>query len=154
VHGYGRGYAVGSFVGEGPDRAQCPFRPAWVITNPPFEPAQEFALRALEEATYGVAIFARSNWSEGKRRYEAIFGPHPPAFECQFVERVPLVKGRWDPEASTATSYSWFVWLRDATPDTFKVWIPPGQRRRLERVDDRRRFAPPPAMPLFPEAAG
>jgi hypothetical protein len=145
VHDYGRGYAVGTFVGDGPDRAEPPARPDWIITNPPFNLGVAFALRALVEARRGVALLLRSVWMESKDRYEAIFSATPPTTIAVFSERVPMTKGRWDPEASTATSYAWFVWEAPGIwliPSTTKlVWIPPGQRKALERPDDRKRFA-------------
>ncbi|MCA3246948.1 MAG: SAM-dependent methyltransferase [Azospirillum sp.] len=109
----------------------------WIITNPPFRLGLEFALTALERAKVGVAIFARSNWGEGVERYRRLFGVHKPAIVAQFVERVPLVKGRVDQKASTATSYSWFVWHVDGRWhfDTRHVWIPPC-RKLLEREGD------------------
>lgn len=154
VHDYGVGYPVGSFVGAGLDIAQCPFEPCWVITNPPFNLALEFVQRALREATEGVAILARSNWLEGAERYAGLFHQFPPTIVAQFVERVPMVKGRWDPDASTSTAYSWFVWERDRI-NPFYGWrgihIPPGRRTALEKPDDRRRFAvmKPSAEPSF-----
>jgi hypothetical protein len=123
------------------DHAECPFRPDWIITNPPFNGAWHFAKRALLEAR-GVALLVRSNWAEGGERYEQIFRDKPPTVIAQFCERVPMVKGRWDPEASTATSYAWFVW--DGTETTLRtsfIWIPPGQRVALEHLNDRTRFA-------------
>jgi hypothetical protein len=56
----------------------------------------------------------RSVWAEGRDRYERLFSKKPPTMIAQFVERVPMTKGRWDPEADTATSYAWFVLHRDA----------------------------------------
>lgn len=145
VHDYGVGYPVGSFTGVGPDRIEWPdlaTKPHWIITNPPFNAALEFVLRALEEAANGVAMLCRSNWAEGAERYWDLFKHCPPAIEALFVERVPMVKGRWDPDASTATAYSWFIWDFSQPVDfTRKFWIPPGQRQALERRDDRRRFA-------------
>jgi hypothetical protein len=141
VHDYGRGYAVGTFVGYGLDRAECPFRPDWIITNPPFNLAAAFFERAVGMAIRGVALLLRSNWAEGAARYRTIFQPRPPTYEALFVERVPMVKGRWDPEASTATSYTWFVWCHPLGRSTGRIWIPPGQRKALEEPDDRRRFA-------------
>lgn len=144
VHDYGVGYDVGSFVGEGLDLAQCPFRPDFVITNPPFNLALDFVKRGLEEAVMGVAVLVRSNWLEGMKRYHELFSHRPPTIVAQFVERVPMVKGRWDPEATTATSYCWVVWKKDGTPylpGWIGMHIPPGCRHRLERSDDRKRFA-------------
>ena len=55
-------------------------------------------------------MLVRAQWVEGVERYEKLFRDQPPAVYAPFVERVPMVKGRWDPDASTATSYAWFVW--------------------------------------------
>lgn len=154
VHDYGKGYAVGSFIGEGPDRAEWPVskRPDWVITNPPFQKAAEFAERGIAEARCGMALLLRTAWLESGDRYRDLFTYRPPSIVAVFAERVPMTKGRWDPDASTATSYAWFVWSlplkRDA--NTRLMWIPPGQRTRLERPNDRRRFGvPPEPMALF-----
>ena len=142
VHDYGRGYAVGSFVGQGPDVASCPYKPDLIITNPPFNLALEFAERSLELARVGVALLVRSAWSEGGDRYRRLFKDRPPAMIAQFVERVPMVKGRWDPKASTATSYAWFIWRKaDRSGRCTYFWIPDGARARNSRADDARRFA-------------
>lgn len=154
VFDYGRpGHEVGSFVGEGPDVIDRTHGwPDWIITNPPFNLAVVFVERALDEAGQGVALLLRTSWMEGAERYERLFRDSPPTIVAPFVERVPMVKGRWDPEASTATSYAWFVWRRCAllpgqtgfgswrTGGTTLIWIPPGCRQRLEHPDDRRRF--------------
>ncbi|OQM76462.1 SAM-dependent methyltransferase [Manganibacter manganicus] len=107
----------------------------WVITNPPFRLAEEFVERALGVARKGVAILARTVFLESVGRYENIFSRCPPSVFAQFSERVPMVKGRVDPKASTATGYAWFVWQldRDATPRL--AWVPPC-RRGLEREGD------------------
>lgn len=136
VFDYGWGHAVGSFVGVGADRAECPFRPSWIVTNPPFAMAEEFAIRAIEEAECGVALLVRSAWMEGVGRYERIFSKVPPTILAPFVERVPMLKGRWDPNASSATAYCWFVWSKPATGETRVKWIPPGCRRSLHREAD------------------
>jgi hypothetical protein len=108
----------------------------WVITNPPFRLAEEFVERALFVARRGVAILARTVFLESVGRYEGIFRDRPPAKFAQFSERVPMVKGRVDPRASTATGYAWFVWqkeLIDAHPQL--MWVPPC-RRALEKAGD------------------
>lgn len=152
VHDYGVGARVGSFVGEGLDvigaDAFVP-RPDWIITNPPFNLAVEFAGRALREAGTGVALLVRTAWLEGGDRYRRLFEPHPPTRIAQFGERVPMVRGRWDPGASTATSYCWVVWdKRREGRETLFDWIPPGQRQALSRLTDAARFA------VRPEAGG
>lgn len=107
----------------------------WVITNPPFRLAEDFVLRALRVARHGVAILARTVFLESAGRYEAIFRDTPPTKFAQFVERVPMVKGRLDEKASTATGYAWLVWEKDAAYSSRLMWVPPC-RRVLERKGD------------------
>lgn len=106
----------------------------WVITNPPFRLAEEFVARAMSVAREGVAILARTVFLESVGRYENIFLSHPPTIFAQFCERVPMVKGRVDPKASTATGYAWFVWQKGSTSSKL-TWVPPC-RRSLERQQD------------------
>lgn len=108
----------------------------WVITNPPFRLAEEFVNRALFVARRGVAILARTVFLESVGRYESIFSTRPPTVFAQFSERVPMVKGRVDAKASTATGYAWFVWEKDATAAHPRLaWVPPC-RKQLERPGD------------------
>lgn len=106
----------------------------WIITNPPFRLAAEFILAALPIARRGVAVIVRSSFLEGVERYQRLFSGRPPTIFAPFAERVPMVKARCDPQATTATSYSWLIWVRDASP-VAPVWIPPC-RRQLERPGD------------------
>ena len=88
----------------------------WVVTNPPFRLAEEFVLRSLRIARQGVAILARTVFLESVGRYDGIFRHTPPIKFAQFTERVPMVKGRLDSKATTATGYAWLVWEK-ALPD-------------------------------------
>lgn len=131
----------------------------WIVTNPPFKTADTFARRLVPLGMKGTALLVRTAWLEGGERFERLFRPLPPAIIAQFAERVPMTRGRWDPEAATATAYAWIVWIepeaghgfRPARPTEF-VWIPPGQRRALTRPDDAARFGVRVPMPLL-EAA-
>lgn len=131
VHDYGRGYIVHDFL--------QPFLPdgigavEWIVMNFPFRLGEQFIRRALEIATHGVAALARTQFLESQERYK-LFSERPPAAIAQFVERVPMVKGRLDKTASTATSYCWIIWAKDQADTRFK-WIPPC-RKRLERASD------------------
>jgi hypothetical protein len=108
----------------------------WVITNPPFRLAEDFLIRGLQVAKAGVAILARTVFLESIGRYNAIFQATPPSTFAQFVERVPMVRGRLDDKATTATGYAWFVWDKyTQTKSTQLVWIPPC-RRSLEKRGD------------------
>jgi hypothetical protein len=147
IFDYGYGSAPYDFLG-GIFSAPLIEQVDWIITNPPFKPAEQFALRALDFARVGVALLLPIQWVEGEDRYFSLFRDRPPTLIAPFVERVPMVKGRWDPDASTATCYAWFVWVRDTARAPF--WIPPGCRTALTRADDRQRFA---AWTLSPSGA-
>lgn len=142
IHDYGYGEVRDFLVGQVPEPLAD-----WIVTNPPFgDAALKFVERALFLASAGVAMFFRSQWAvEGVERYENLFKDRPPTICAFFVERVPLVKGRWDPDAATATAYCWLAWVRDAKPrPTF--WIPPTCRESLSRPDDRDRFTAHPVV--------
>lgn len=115
---YGAGYLVHDFVNDEPL-----FEPDWVITNPPFKVALDFVEQGLRISNEGVAVLVRTTWAEGITRYENLFRDRPPAVILQYVNRVPMVKGRYDPLASTATGYAWFVWLKDHDSMPFFTWI-------------------------------
>ncbi|MFC0240151.1 SAM-dependent methyltransferase [Rhodopseudomonas telluris] len=130
AHNYGYG-EIFDFVVD----ASEPNSVDWVITNPPFRFAEEFVLRALSVARVGVAILARSVFLESVGRYNAIFESSPPTKFAQFSERVPMVRGRLDKKASTATGYAWLVWERAAVGLPQLMWVPPC-RKLLERPED------------------
>jgi hypothetical protein len=108
----------------------------WVITNPPFKLAEAFIEEGLRVAKVGVAVLVRTVFVESVGRYERLFSINPPWRFAQFVERVPMVKGRVDKSASTATGYCWLVWHKEAPQSRPELcWIPPC-RKSLEREDD------------------
>lgn len=122
---------VSDFLMSGEDR-----RFDWIITNPPFSLAEEFTIEALRRARVGVAMFVRTSFLEGTGRHTRLFSQHKPKAVLQFTERVPLVKGRCDAKATTATAYCWVIWStgRAGWPTEFH-WLAPC-RKRLERAGD------------------
>jgi hypothetical protein len=121
----------------------------WIVMNPPFKLGLEFVQKALLEASQGVAALLRTNWVEGGERYHTLFKVLPPTRIAFFSERVPMHRGRWEPNGSTATSYSWFVWTKSPIglfrsewdePDA-PLWIAPHCRKLYTRPDDEERFA-------------
>lgn len=107
----------------------------WVITNPPFRLAEDFVVRSLETARCGVAMLVRSVFLESVGRYNRLFQQHPPSIFAQFVERVPMVRGRLDAKATTATGYAWMVWEKGNKDYPKVAWIPPC-RKVLEKPHD------------------
>lgn len=131
IHDYGSGYPVRDFLFPGDDSP----RADWVITNPPFRLAEQFASQAIERSRIGAALLCRTQFSESVGRYEGLFRDTRPSFIFQFTERLPMVKGRIDKAASTATAYAWYVWIDGEDQQTIYDWIPPC-RRQLERDGD------------------
>lgn len=131
IHDYGYG-SVQDFLAPSATGANV----AWIITNPPFRLADKFIDQAHRHARRGVAMLVRTSFLEGVGRYNKIYNVRPPSTVAQFSERVPMVKGRLDGKASTATSYCWLIWDKLApTTHTELVWIPPC-RKFLEKETD------------------
>ena len=133
IYPYGFG-EVGDFVTDFYDEGSWD----WVITNPPFRLAEEFILKGLQVARRGVAMLVRTVFIESVGRHERLFFPYQPTKFAQFTERVPMVKGRLDKKASTATGYAWIIWEKNSASSGSKlIWIPPS-RKMLERSEDYR----------------
>lgn len=130
VHDYGYG-EVSDFL-----RIVCPTDAYdWVITNPPFRLAEEFIQRAMPIARRGVAVLVRTVFIESVGRFNRIFSVNPPTKFAQFTERVPMVKGRLDRKASTATGYAWVIWEKKVVSEPVLLWVPPC-RKTLENQED------------------
>jgi len=114
----------------------------WIITNPPFIQGQAFVARALKIAKKGVAMLVRIAFLETIDRYNELLKPYPPTIILQFVERLPMEKGRVRKEASSATAYCWLIWdceVKDETQDQMGTrfhWLPPGTRVQFEDPAD------------------
>ncbi|MEM8615448.1 MAG: SAM-dependent methyltransferase [Pseudomonadota bacterium] len=139
IHDYGLvGCVIRDYLDDGALDADARPSADWLITNPPFKLAVQFALQALIDAGVGVALFVRTQWMESEGRFRALFQDNPPDLWAVFCERVPIVKGRIDPEARSATSYSWVIWHgldKDRDRTTELVWIP-RCREEMERAGD------------------
>ena len=113
----------------------------WVITNPPFRLAEDFLVRGRQVARKGVALLTRTVFLESIGRFERVFKNAPPTTVLQYAERVPMVKGRVDRKASTATGYAWLVWdFGREGLGTALDWIPPSRRRFELQSDYESRF--------------
>jgi len=134
VHDYGAGFEVADFLMHG---TGGPGEYDWIITNPPFRLAAQFAEKCLRlRPRKGFALLTRATFLEGQQRYEELFKPHPPTIVAPFVERVPMVKGRHDPKASTATAYTWIVWGPRWEDGETRLQLIPPCRRQLQKPSD------------------
>lgn len=130
VHDYGVGFGVADYL-FGVRMALVD----WTFMNPPFRLAEEFIARAIDTSHRGVVVLVRTSFLEGVGRYQRLFSKRPPWAVFHSSERIPMVKGRYDPKASTATSYSWIVWRNDTLDQLPVQWIAPC-RKELELPTD------------------
>lgn len=95
-----------------------------IITNPPYGLSTEFAVKALELVKPGhkVAMFLRTLFLEGTKRYEKLFKENPPRTVYVFTNRQVSDKND-DFNKGSAVSYSWFVWVKGYKGPTEIKWI-------------------------------
>ena len=126
----------------------------WIVTNPPFVLGEAFIRKAWAQAARGVAMLLRLQFIEGGGRHALFTEDCPLTVLAPFCERVPMHKGRWEPDGSTTTAYAWFIFAKAyALPDwagpaslggqTQVRLIPPGTKDRLSKPGDRARFGHP-----------
>lgn len=97
-----------------------------ILTNPPYKYATEFVLKSLELLPSGgdIYMFLRTQFLEGKKRYNRIFHQFPPVKVFQFVSRIKAAKnGKFDDVGQNAVSYAWFWWKKDVYEETKIKWI-------------------------------
>ncbi len=111
---------------------------AAIITNPPFNLAEEFINIAVN--IYNppiVAMLVRSAFLEGKGRFERLYSKSPPRYVAQFSGRVNIFYNQLDKKGSGDKAYSWLVWDNsDKSGKTDLLWIPADARKKLEKVSD------------------
>lgn len=120
--------------------APAPVGVDWIVTNPPFVNQTRFIRLAWARARRGVAMLMRLATLEGVDRHGLLYGDVPLSACAPFSERLPMHKGRYDPEGSTASAYAWFFFLKPPRSRAEGHWrgypIPPGTRDRLTRPSD------------------
>lgn len=134
-------------------REEQPADVDWVVSNPPFEHANAFIEKGLRVARRGVAMLLRVAFMEGAERYPLLWeGNNPLSHVAVFSERLPMVLGCYDPDASSAVCMAWFFFPKrhaHRLPAATVTAIPPGTKARLHRTADVRRFAKMASAPLF-----
>jgi hypothetical protein len=98
----------------------------WIVTNPPFKYAKEFAMKANDLASQGVALFLRIQFLESIKRQE-LFKKYPPKYMYVYAKRCPqcALNGDFSKPTGNATTYCWFVWEKDSTTEPVVRWINP-----------------------------
>jgi hypothetical protein len=98
-----------------------------IVTNPPYQFANEFVAHAIEFCPL-VVMLLRLAFLEGTKRTPILEGAHLARVHV-FRNRLPAMHrdGWTGPKASTATPYAWFVWdrLHSGPPEIRRLsWQP------------------------------
>jgi hypothetical protein len=103
-----------------------------VVTNPPFNLAEDILAHALGLAERKVCMLLRTAFLEGRRRFETIYKSTPPSRLIVFSQRLSMYPAGSVVEGGGTTSYSWFVWDKsDESRETRVTWIEPGMKPRI-----------------------
>lgn len=102
-----------------------------IITNPPFNAAEDFVHGGLRSAKRKVALLLRLAFLEGAKRQHNIFSNFAPARVWVFSERITFYPKDVARKGSGTTAYAWFVWDRDHDGPTELKWLPTGYKARF-----------------------
>ena len=80
-----------------------------VVTNPPFRWAEEIIRKALECATFKVAMLLRLSFLESLKR-RPLFKETPLKMVYVFSDRVTMYPGDQPNRGNGPTAYAWYVW--------------------------------------------
>lgn len=99
-----------------------------IVTNPPFNAAEEFVQSGLRNASKKFALLLRLAFLEGAGRQHSIFRKAPPSRVWVFSERITFYPKNVEQKGSGTTAYAWFVWDRDHSGPTELKWLPTGYK--------------------------
>lgn len=122
---YERGYEL-DFQKDFLEMKQAPAGCTCILTNPPYKYATEFVLKSLQLLPSGgdVYMFLRTQFLEGKGRYDRIFHQFPPVKVFQFVKRMKVAKNaEFGNIGLNAVAHAWFWWRKDVYGETKIKWI-------------------------------
>lgn len=106
-----------------PDGFDC------ILTNPPYSLATDFVIHGLGLLPEGghLALFLKTTFLEGKKRYDSIFSKNPPKYIFQYSKRVLCAKNAdfdgMKAGGGSAVSYAFFIWEKGFKGDTIVRWI-------------------------------
>lgn len=122
---YDRGYGESGIDFLNTDRCV-----ANIVTNPPYNSAEEFLKAAVQKAEKKVALLLRLAFLEGVNRQRTIFSVIPPARVWVFSERITFYASGAEVKGSGTTAYAWFVWEKGVSHPTELRWLPVGYKAK------------------------
>lgn len=110
-----------------------------IVTNPPFNVAEDLLTHALDLATGHVCFLLRTAFLESVRRYDKFYRHRAPTRVLVFSQRLSMYPKGHDVSGGGTTSYAWFVWSKaDERGLTCIEWIEPGLKpKRLHLMGNQ-----------------
>lgn len=99
-----------------------------IVTNPPYNLADEFVLHALKLAPRKVAFLLRISYLEGIWRQKNLFKRYPPVRIWVFSERITFYQKGAARKGSGTLAYAWFIWEKSHQGSTRIRWFPLGYK--------------------------
>lgn len=81
-----------------------------IITNPPFNLATEFTLKAFDLAKHKVIMLSKISYLEGVKRRQLIFNQNKLETILIFTRRVPFKKKSSNKLAGGLMAFGWFIY--------------------------------------------
>lgn len=92
-----------------------------IVTNPPYFLAENFVMKAIQNAEKKSAFLLRVAFLESMKRYH-LYTQHPPEKVIVISRRIPFfAKGEWHATGSTF-AHAWYVWNKDHHGPTTLEW--------------------------------
>jgi len=102
-----------------------------VVTNPPYNIAEDVLEHALKLTRGKVALLLRLAFLEGQERWRKFYGAGlAPARVLVFARRLSVYYAGVERTEGGTTSYMWAVWdMQSSVNETRIVWMPPNMGR-------------------------
>lgn len=129
LEAYGHTVISSDLIGRGYGNSGVDFLAAtelWatdIITNPPYDKADEFALHALSLGVRKMALLCRLAWLEGQDRYDRLYSQRKLARVWTFSPRQTLWRGDRGEGDGGMTAYQWFIFERDHNGGYTGDWL-------------------------------
>jgi hypothetical protein len=100
-----------------------------LVTNPPFNIAEDMLTHALTIVDRKICLLLRLAFLESVSRYKKFYSITPPSEVLVFTERLSMYPKGYTVKSGGTTSYGWFIWELDKPPTQTKIaWVPPGAK--------------------------
>ena len=96
----------------------------FIVTNPPYNLADEFVEKARENSKHGFAMLLRTNFLSGQKRFEA--GRFENLKRVMIFTRMPDLNSELREDGKYRTAmivYAWFVWEHSYSGNPEISWI-------------------------------